>query len=44
MKLTIGNKLILGFGVILLALIINAALTLSSSLRNSKLNTEIIES
>ncbi|HRW61839.1 MAG TPA: methyl-accepting chemotaxis protein [Bacteroidales bacterium] len=44
MKLTIGNKLILGFGVILLALIINAVLTLSSSLKNSQLNNEIIES
>ena len=44
MKLTIGNKLILGFGVILLALIINAVLTLSSSLKNSQLNNEIIQS
>ncbi len=44
MKLTIGNKLILGFGVILLALIINAFVTLNSSLHNSKLNNQIQES
>lgn len=44
MKLTIGKKLIIGFGVILLALIINAVLILNSSIENSKLNTQIIES
>ncbi len=43
MKLTIGRKLIIGFGVILFALIINAIVTLSSSLQNSKLNNQIIE-
>ncbi len=43
MKLTIGRKLIIGFGVILLALIINAVVTLNSSLQNSRLNNQIIE-
>ncbi len=43
MKLTIGRKLIVGFGVILFALIINAITILNSSLENSHLNNEIIE-
>jgi len=43
MKLTIGRKLIIGFGVILLALIVNAVIILNSSIKNSKLNHEITE-
>ncbi|MDY6800813.1 MAG: methyl-accepting chemotaxis protein [Bacteroidota bacterium] len=43
MKLTIGKKLIIGFGVILVALIVNAVLILNSSIQNSKLNNQIIE-
>ena len=43
MKLTIGNKLVIGFGIILIALIINAVVTLSSSVQNSKLNNQIID-
>lgn len=43
MKLTIGRKLIIGFGVILLALVVNAVVTLSTSLQNSRLNNQITE-
>lgn len=43
MKLTIGKKLIIGFGVILLALIFNAVIILNSSVKNSKLNNQITE-
>ena len=43
MKLTIGKKLFLGFGIILFALVINAVVTLNSSLNNSKLNNQIQE-
>ncbi|MGC9374963.1 MAG: CHASE3 domain-containing protein [Bacteroidales bacterium] len=43
MKLTIGKKLIIDFGVILVALMVNAVLILNSSLQNSKLNNQIIE-
>jgi len=43
MKLTIGRKLIIGFGVILLALIVNAVVTLNTSLQNSRLNNQILE-
>ncbi|MFP4023783.1 MAG: methyl-accepting chemotaxis protein [Thiohalospira sp.] len=43
MKLTIGKKLIIGFGVILLALVVNAFVTLNTSLQNSRLNNQIIE-
>ena len=43
MKLTIGKKLIIGFGIILLALIVNAVIILSSSIKNSNLNNQIIE-
>lgn len=43
MKLTIGKKLIIGFGVIFLAFIINALIILSYSIKNSNLNNQIIE-
>ncbi len=43
MKLTIGNKLIIGFGVILLALIVNAFIILNSSIKNGRLNRQITE-
>lgn len=42
MKLSIGKKLILGFGIILIALIVNSIIVLSYSLKNSKLNNQII--
>lgn len=41
MKLTIGKKLAVGFGVILVALITNAIIILNSSVKNSNLNEEI---
>ncbi|PLX13837.1 MAG: methyl-accepting chemotaxis protein [Marinilabiliales bacterium] len=41
MKLTIGKKLIIGFGVILVALIVNAVIILNSSIKNSRLNNQI---
>jgi len=43
MKLTIGKKLSIGFGVILLALITNAIIILNSSIKNSNLNEQITE-
>ena len=43
MKLTIGQKLIIGFGVIFLTLIVNAVIILNSSINNSNLNDQIIE-
>ncbi len=43
MKLTIGKKLVIGFGIILLAVIVNAVIILNSSIKNSNLNTQIIE-
>lgn len=43
MKLTIGKKLIIGFGVILSALIINTVIVLNLSLKNNNLNNQIIE-
>ena len=43
MKLTIGKKLTIGFGIILLALITNAIIILNSSLKNSNLNTKITQ-
>ncbi len=43
MKLTIGKKLAVGFGVILLALITNAIIILNSSIKNSTLNEEVIQ-
>ena len=43
MKLTIGKKLVIGFGIILLAVLVNAVIILNSSIKNSNLNTQIIE-
>lgn len=43
MKLTIGKKLAIGFGVILVALITNAIIILNSSVKNSNLNEEITQ-
>ncbi|MCB2197255.1 MAG: HAMP domain-containing protein [Bacteroidetes bacterium] len=43
MKLTLGRKLVVGFGVILVALITNAIIVLNSSVKNSDLNEEITQ-
>jgi len=43
MKLSIGKKLILGFGIILIALLVNSIIVLNYSVKNSKLNNQIIE-
>jgi methyl-accepting chemotaxis protein len=43
MKLSIGKKLILGFGIILIALIVNSIIVFNYSIKNSKLNNQIIE-
>ena len=43
MKLTIGKKLVIGFGIILLAVLVNAVIILNSSIKNRSLNTQIIE-
>lgn len=42
-SLTIGRKLILGFGVIILAFTVNVLVTVNSSIQNKKLNEAITE-